>query len=311
MKQSTNRRLAAALLAVIGLLAVGLVFLIFRNFALAAENAELKVEIAQMEEAAAKLEKEVKVPAPAALPTVTAATPEPTPEEEPVYIGDLEAVEAGTLVASEEVDWDHLEQYFRSYEISDGLFERIYGDDRSYKTYCTVPREDLRYIKVLHYGFDGQIHVGELMVNYLLEEDMTSIFRALFENQYQIEKMYLIDNYSADDDLSCLDNNTSCFNYRLVTGGSTLSNHATGCAIDINPKNNPYVTFDGYGMPYVFDPESEQYVDRSNPDAAAMHMITHEDLCYQLFAERGYTWGGDWGNPLDYQHFEKIVYTAG
>ena len=56
MKQSTNRRLAAALLAVIGLLAVGLVFLIFRNFALAAENAELKVEIAQMEEAAAKLE---------------------------------------------------------------------------------------------------------------------------------------------------------------------------------------------------------------------------------------------------------------
>ena len=65
MKQSTNRRLAAALLAVIGLLAVGLVFLIFRNFALAAENAELKVEIAQMEEAAAKLEKEVKVPAPA------------------------------------------------------------------------------------------------------------------------------------------------------------------------------------------------------------------------------------------------------
>ena len=81
MKQSTNRRLAAALLAVIGLLAVGLVFLIFRNFALAAENAELKVEIAQMEEAAAKLEKEVKVPAPAALPTVTAATPEPTPEE--------------------------------------------------------------------------------------------------------------------------------------------------------------------------------------------------------------------------------------
>ena len=63
------------------------------------------------------------------------------------------------------------------------------------------------------------------MVNYLLAEDMTSIFQSLFENRYEIEKMYLIDNYDADDDLSCNENNTSCFNFRLVTGGSTLSRH--------------------------------------------------------------------------------------
>ncbi len=212
------------------------------------------------------------------------------------------------MVSEEEIDWQNLEQYFKSYEISDSLFQRIYGDDKSYKTYCTVPREDLRYIKVLHYGFDGQVLVGELMVNYLLEEDMTSIFQELFENHYQIEKMHLIDDYGADDDLSCLDNNTSCFNYRLVTGGSTLSNHATGCAIDINPVNNPYVTYDSGGEPYVVDDKAVPYLDRTNPEAGAMHMITHDDLCYRLFTERGYTWGGDWSNPVDYQHFEKKVY---
>jgi hypothetical protein len=229
-------------------------------------------------------------------------------EEAPVYLGDLETVPAGTVVSEEEVDRQNLEQYFQSYAISDELFQRIYGDDRSYKTYCTVPREDLRYIKVLHYGFDDQIYVGELMVNRLLEEDMTSIFRELFEQHYEIEKMRLIDDYGADDDLSCFDNNTSAFNYRLVTGGSTLSNHATGCAIDINPVNNPYVTFDGNGQPVCVDEKAVPYLDRSNPEAEKMHMITHDDLCYRLFTERGYTWGGDWSSPIDYQHFEKIVY---
>jgi hypothetical protein len=34
------------------------------------------------------------------------------------------------------------------------------------------------------------------------------------------------------------------------------------------------------------------------------HAITHEDLAYRLFTEAGFDWGGDWSNPLDYQHFE-------
>ena len=299
--------------AIIGLLAVGMILCAVRYFSLTAENERLT---AQLEQAAEELEEQEKKAEEAAREAEAAReqaeaetpTPTPTPTEAPSYMGDLENIPAGTLVPEEQIDWQNLGQYFKSYEISDTLFQRIYGDDKSYKTYCTVPREDLRYIKVLHYGFDQQVHVGELVVNYLLQEDITAIFRELFENRYEIEKMYLIDDYGADDDLSCLDNNTSCFNYRLVTGGSTLSNHATGCAVDINPVNNPYVTFDSSGAPYVVDENAEPYLDRTNPDAEAMHMITHDDLCYRLFTERGFTWGGDWSNPIDYQHFEKKVY---
>ncbi len=37
------------------------------------------------------------------------------------------------------------------------------------------------------------------------------------------------------------DNNTSSFNYRFISGSRILSMHANGLAIDINPKQNPYV----------------------------------------------------------------------
>ena len=293
MKEHINRRALVLILVCAVLLGTVILFLAGRYHSVSGENRDLRAELAQKEEELEKLREKEEAPASTPVPAAV-ETPSPAPTEAPSYIGDLENVEAGTIVAEEEIDREHLEQYFASYEISDALFGRIYGDDRSFKTYCTVPREDLRYIKVLHYGFDQQIHVGELMVNYLLAEDMTSIFQSLFENRYEIEKMYLIDNYDADDDLSCNENNTSCFNFRLVTGGSTLSNHATGCAIDINPRNNPYVTIDGDGIKHWENVDAELYIDRTNPDAAAMHMITHEDLCYQLFAERGYTWGGDW-----------------
>ncbi|MCI7321908.1 MAG: M15 family metallopeptidase [Lachnospiraceae bacterium] len=30
-----------------------------------------------------------------------------------------------------------------------------------------------------------------------------------------------------------------------------------------------------------------------------------DDQCYKLFTKYGFTWGGDWKNSKDYQHFEK------
>jgi hypothetical protein len=233
----------------------------------------------------------------------------PTPSPEIRYLDGLEGYKAGDVIFDEAIDFNDLGRYFKSYEISDELFARIYGDDKSYKTYCTVPREDLRYLKLLHYGFDGKVYVGELMVNTLLADEVCEIFRILFENRYQIEKMYLIDDYNADDNASIADNNTSAFNYRAVTGGTSLSNHAGGCAIDINPLNNPYVLYNENGELTWSDPEVEKYLDRDAPDAYERHMINHDDLCYKLFAERGWTWGGDWDNPVDYQHFEKVVAT--
>ena len=243
-----------------------------------------------------------------ALETEAGTAAETEFEENALYLSkeDFLACPAGTILEQQQINPFRLNDYFVSSVIDPQgeVFARMYG--KSYKEDCTVPLEDLRYIKLLHYGFDGQIHVGELVVSSLIEQDILEIFRILYENRYEIEKMFLIDRYEADDTASIEVNNTSAFNFRLVTNGTKLSNHAWGCAIDINPQQNPYITFDEDGTPHWVHENADPYIDRSNPDWQRMHMITEDDLCFRLFAERGFTWGGSWNNPKDYQHFERI-----
>jgi hypothetical protein len=183
--------------------------------------------------------------------------------------------------------------------LSDSVKTRIYG--LSYKTDCTVPYEDLRYLNVLYCDFNGETQIGELICNKSIAQDLVEIFYELYQANYPIEKIKLIDEYQADDDLSCLDNNTSCFNYRTVSGSTKLSKHALGRAIDINPFYNPYVTYPG-GIEKISPIESTAYADR-NADFIAK--IDESDLCYQLFIAHGFTWGGSWNTLKDYQHFQK------
>lgn len=168
-----------------------------------------------------------------------------------------------------------------------------------------ISYEDLRYLSVLYYDFHGKVQTGELICNQAIAQDLLEIFYELYLNEYQIEKIRLIDEYNGDDTASMLDNNTSCFNYRVVDGTSSLSKHAIGCAIDINPFYNPYVVFnkDGSGETYISPEGSEIYADRSREFS---YKIDENDLCYKLFKEHGFTWGGDWNSCKDYQHFQKV-----
>lgn len=222
------------------------------------------------------------------------------------YTLDVRALPAGTLVAVEEIDREHLADYFTSDIIREGdeVYARIYG--RSFVDNDDIALSDLRYIKVLHYNFDHQVQVGELIVNRELVPDFQEIFQELFEHEYEIQSMYLIDNYwtgdgASSDSASIEVNNTSAFCYRKVVGGSGLSNHALGRAIDINPQQNPYVTYKNGVAQWSHD-NADDYIDR---DTGLPHVITHDDLCYQLFKAHGFDWGGDWKTMKDYQHFDK------
>lgn len=101
--------------------------------------------------------------------------------------------------------------------------------------------EDLRYLHVLHMGFDGQTKEGELVVNKAIAEDVLAIFRQLYEAEYPIEKVRLVDEYDADDEASMSDNNSSAFNFRFISHTTTISKHGLGMAVDINTLYNPYV----------------------------------------------------------------------
>lgn len=190
------------------------------------------------------------------------------------------------------------EQFYIS-EIPDDIFEKMQG--KSYKVDCTLPRENLRYIHVLHVGFDNQVHEGELVVNKDIADDVLEIFKELYESGYQIEKVRLVDEYDADDESSMSDNNSSAFNFRFISHTTKISKHGMGMAVDINTLYNPYVkTVDGELS--IEPANAADYVDRSRDFS---HKIDHDDLCYKLFTEHGFEWGGDWTHSKDYQHFEK------
>lgn len=192
--------------------------------------------------------------------------------------------------------------------LTDEVKERITGISypSSGADTLAISYDDLRYLSVLYYDFDGAVQVGELICNRGIADDLTEIFYELYKNEYQIEKIRLIDEYQGDDNASMIDNNTSCFNYRVVDGTSSLSKHALGCAVDINPFYNPYIVFnrDGAGEDYIAPAGSEIYTDRSKDFP---YKIDENDLCYKLFKEHGFIWGGNWNSCKDYQHFQKTL----
>ena len=214
-------------------------------------------------------------------------------------IKKYKSLSASTVVNVENFETKQLKQLFYISNISDELYSRIYG--KSYKTNCTVPLDDLRYIRILYVGFDEKTHVGELIVNKSIASDIKTILYKLYQHKYQLEKVVLVDEYDADDNLSMADNNTSSFNYRLVEGTTHLSKHSLGLAIDINPRYNPYIhTLNGET---VCSPSNGS--DYANRSKDFPHKIDTSDYAYQLFTEYGFTWGGAWNSSKDYQHFQK------
>lgn len=208
--------------------------------------------------------------------------------------------EAGKTVSSLTLRKYDVGKLFSSEPIPDRVFSRMQG--KSYKAGCTVRREDLRYVKVLHWNGEGKICLGELVCHKSVADDMVEIFRELFNAKYPIERMVLIDDYDANDVKSMDANNTSCFNFRHVAGTNVPSNHSYGKAIDINPLYNPYVKKKADGTLIVSPKTGKQYADRSK---RFKYKIDKSDLCYKLFLKHGFTWGGSWKRTKDYQHFEK------
>lgn len=211
----------------------------------------------------------------------------------------LENWKAGNAVTLAEVEQFGVDNCFAVCQIDDKTFARMRG--KSYKAQCTIPLSELRYIKALHVTQDGAILMGEMVVNRAIAQDVVAILRRLYEAGYPIEKMVLVDEYNADDELSMRANNSSAFNYRHTPGGTRLSAHSRGMAVDINPLYNPYVK--NYpDRVYVAPATARDYVNRYG---AFPYKIERDDLCCRLFLEHGFEWGGDYKTIKDYQHFEK------
>ena len=155
-------------------------------------------------------------------------------------------------------------------------------------------RKTLALITVPYVSFDGTYQSGELVVHHDCAPDLQEIFAELCAHGFPIEKIVPVNAYDWDDNASMADNNSSAFNYRFIACTDRLSNHSFGRAIDINPKLNPYTQRDGVVVP-----------EGATHDPSVSGTITADSIVVQLFKERGWTWGGDWIDNRDWQHFEK------
>ena len=172
---------------------------------------------------------------------------------------------------------------------------------------CPVALEELRYLQIPYWGFDKQIHYGEMIVHKSVAAEVVRIFKQLYNEHYPIKQMRLMSDYNGDDDLSMQANNSSAFNCRLMTGSkSKWSKHSYGKAIDINPLQNPYVAKRGK---IVLPKEGRNYIGKlrnhSNNSIENRAIILEDDPIVQIFAYYGWKWGGRWRTLKDYQHFEK------
>ena len=171
-------------------------------------------------------------------------------------------------------------------------------DGSSWRAGCPVPISGLRLVTARHWGFDGRVHTGVLVVNEDSTGAIVSVLRRLYAARFPIRRMQLVDDYGGSDFQSIEADNTSAFNCRPATGSSRWSEHAYGHAVDVNPIENPYVS--GGSTSHR---ASVTYLDRSRIRSG---MAYPGGVLVGAFGAVGWGWGGYWsGGVKDYQHFSK------
>ncbi len=166
---------------------------------------------------------------------------------------------------------------------------------------CPVPLDRLVCLEIRYLDFDEQVQEdGQLIIFDVLAPRAKKVFDALLERKFPITSVRPINEFGGQDSESMKHNNSSCFAFRLMAGTTTISVHGYGMAIDLNPVQNPFVTFDEEAGEAKIEPAAGwQYLNRHNVKEGMV-----EDVV-SLFLENGFTiWGGRWTTPIDYHHFQ-------
>ncbi|AXB44223.1 hypothetical protein A4R43_18250 [Amycolatopsis albispora] len=160
---------------------------------------------------------------------------------------------------------------------------------------CPVGADQLRYLTMSFWGFDGRVHTGEMLVNASVAQPVTEAFGALFAAKFPIEEMRVTRADELDAPPTGDGNNTGSFVCRPVRGQSGWSAHASGLAVDVNPFCNPYLKGD-----LVLPELASAYTDRADQRPG---MILPGGVAERAFRAIGWTWGGTWDSPKDLMHF--------
>jgi hypothetical protein len=169
---------------------------------------------------------------------------------------------------------------------------------------CPVGLSDLRLLTVTHRDFRARERTGQLVVNKAAAPGLARVFRRLYELRFPVRHMRFSDFYGPRSGRPNDGDVTASFECRQAvpspctggTGTGTWSMHAYGLAVDLNPRENPYV-----GCGQSRDPTAQSYRNRSRTRPGMIGGRT-----VRAFAAIGWGWGGSWsGNTKDYMHFSS------
>jgi len=166
------------------------------------------------------------------------------------------------------------------------------------KQTLSAPQEVLdrqRMVEVTYYAFDGLLHQGQIVVDMDLAEEVKEAFCIIKKTKFPIKSVIpFVDRcFMSEEEKMASINNTSAFNYRLMTDSNKLSNHAFGRAMDINPALNPFVK------------GAEVIPLSAKRDISLPGTIVGDEEFVAYLKSKGWEWGGDWTDRKDYMHLEK------
>jgi D-alanyl-D-alanine carboxypeptidase len=165
---------------------------------------------------------------------------------------------------------------------------------------CPVWPSQLRVLGFRYYGFDQATHIGQIVVNAKVADALGTVFAKLYRLRFPIRDAAFSSTYGPHPDRSgdvtasfeCRQAAASPCSSTTTTGHWSM--HAYGEAVDLDPRENPYV---GCGM--TRDKTALSYLKRSWHRPG---MVTPAAL--HAFQSIGWGWGGLWsGSTKDYMHF--------
>jgi hypothetical protein len=164
---------------------------------------------------------------------------------------------------------------------------------------CPVDPSQLSLLDLSYWGFDGEAHIGTMVVNVSVVPAVIQVFSTLYADRFPIQEMIPESAYGGNDNTAAAADDTSGFNcrYAVAPGPPQWSVHAYGEAIDVNDVQNPYI--DGTT---IIPPAGTAYEDRSDVRAG---MAVVGGTLVDAFAAVGWYWGGRWTGSPDYQHFSS------
>lgn len=163
----------------------------------------------------------------------------------------------------------------------------------TYRAGCPVGPSQLTRISMNHFGFDGRVHTGHMIVRSTEVRRFRTVCTAAFTSHFPMRVMKDPSPYRNDDNSMAADNNYAFFCRQVNGNPYVMSPHSYGRAVDVNPVENPYHKPNDVWSP----PNGLPYVDRSNRRPG---MLFSDSPMTRSFIANDFTWlsGFEW------QHFQ-------